>query len=56
LGSIYKIQNLKDVAILHFKKALEINPENIEIKKELKLLSEMKPKEEKGGIFGIKKK
>ncbi len=56
LGSIYKIQNLKDVAILHFKKALEINPENIEIKKEIKLLNEMKPKEEKGGIFGIKKK
>lgn len=56
LGSIYKIQNLKDVAILHFKKALEINPENIEIKKEIKLLTEMRPKQEKGGIFGIKKK
>lgn len=56
LGYIYKIQNLKDVAILHFKKALDVNPENIEVKKEIKLLNEMKPKEEKGGLFGIKKK
>jgi curved DNA-binding protein CbpA len=38
LGAIYKEQRLKDIAALHFKKALEINPESTEARRELSTL------------------
>jgi len=38
LGAIYKEQKLKDIAALHFRKALEINPESLEARRELSLL------------------
>jgi tetratricopeptide (TPR) repeat protein len=38
LGAVYKVQKLRDIAALHFKKALEINPESIEAKRELSAL------------------
>ncbi len=38
LGAVYKEQKLRDIAALHFKKALEINPESVEAKRELSIL------------------
>jgi hypothetical protein len=56
LGHIYKQQNLIDVATLHFKKALDINPENIDIKRELKILHDIKTRTDKGRRLGRMKK
>lgn len=56
LGIIYKVQNLKDVSILQFKKALEINPDSIEARRELKAIGGMKMREENRGLFGKRKK
>ncbi|GEM_PF-3464960 len=55
LGMIYKVQNLKDVAMLQFKKALEINPDSVEAQRELKALSGMKSREVNKGLFGKRK-
>jgi hypothetical protein len=44
LGAIYKEQKLRDIAALHFKKALEINPESIEAKRELSTLGVREPR------------
>lgn len=38
LGAVYKQQKLRDVAALHFRKALEINPESTEARRELSAL------------------
>ncbi len=38
LGAVYKEQRLKDIAALHYKKALEINPESNEARRELSTL------------------
>jgi curved DNA-binding protein CbpA len=38
LGAVYKEQKLRDIAALHFRKALEINPESLEARRELSLL------------------
>jgi tetratricopeptide (TPR) repeat protein len=38
LGVIYKGQSLRDIAALYFKKALEINPESVEARRELSAL------------------
>jgi curved DNA-binding protein CbpA len=38
LGTVYKEQRLRDIAALHFRKALEINPESLEARRELSLL------------------
>lgn len=56
LGIIYKAQNLKDVAILQFRKALEINPDSIEAQRELKALDGIKSREDRRGLFGKTKK
>ncbi len=44
LGAVYKEQKLRDIAALHFKKALEINPESIEAKRELSALGIRDPR------------
>ncbi len=38
LGAVYKGQSLRDIAALYFKKALEINPESVEARRELSAL------------------
>ena len=56
LGTIYKVQGLKDVSILHFKKALDINPDSLEVRRELKALGvTQKHEEQRWGLFGKKK-
>jgi tetratricopeptide (TPR) repeat protein len=44
LGVIYKEQKLKDIAALHFRKALEINPESLDARRELSLLGSRDPR------------
>jgi tetratricopeptide (TPR) repeat protein len=51
LGEIYKIQGYKDIAALHFRKAVEINPESVEAKRELASLG-ANHREEAKGFFG----
>jgi len=56
LGTIYKVQGLKDVSILNFKKALDINPESLEARRELTALGvKSKHEEHRRGLFGKKK-
>jgi len=45
LGAIYKEQKLRDIAALHFRKALEINPDSIEAKRELSALGMRGPRQ-----------
>jgi len=52
LGIIYKVQDLKDVAILQFKKALEINPSSVDAKRELTAISGAKSDQKR--FFGKK--
>jgi tetratricopeptide (TPR) repeat protein len=56
LGTIYKVQGLRDVSILNFKKALDINPDSLEAKRELTALGvKEKHEEHRRGLFGKKK-
>jgi len=56
LGTIYKVQGLKDVSILNFKKALEINPDSVDVKRELAALGvKEKHEEHRRGLFGKRK-
>jgi len=56
LGTIYKVQGLKDVSILNFKKALEINPDSLEVRRELTALGvKSKSEEQRRGLFGKKR-
>jgi tetratricopeptide (TPR) repeat protein len=56
LGTIYKVQGLKDVSILNFKKALDINPDSLEAKRELSALGvKQKQDDHRRGRFGKKK-
>ncbi|MBN1882671.1 MAG: DnaJ domain-containing protein [Deltaproteobacteria bacterium] len=56
LGTIYKVQGLKDVSILNFKKALDINPDSLEARRELTALGvKQKGDEQRRGLFGKKK-
>ncbi len=52
LGTVYKTQNLKDIAALYFKKALEINPESVEAKRELASLGVKSQQQDTRGFFG----
>jgi tetratricopeptide (TPR) repeat protein len=53
LGGIYKTQGLKDIAAFHFKKAVDINPESVEAKRELAALG-VNQREDAKGLFGPK--
>jgi len=44
LAQFYKTLNMKELALLHLKKAAAINPDNIEIRRELKLLESLMDK------------
>jgi tetratricopeptide (TPR) repeat protein len=44
LGAVYKGQKLRDIAALYFRKALEINPESVEAKRELSVLGMKGPR------------
>lgn len=56
LGIIYKVQGMKDMAILHFKKALEINPNSIDAKREFIAINGTRSREESRGILGKKRR
>jgi hypothetical protein len=50
------VQGLKDVSILNFKKALDINPDSLEAKRELSALGvKQKQDDHRRGIFGKKR-